>query len=117
MRPVVVHVAALAEALEIGRFAVRRIVVKMRCCEDDPRDTHPVEVYPPWCRALVAMPVAPASVVTVEPTAIRQAHHLGRVASATNLAAALGAAEPDLPAQLWSVDGIEPAKRLANRHT
>jgi hypothetical protein len=55
------------------------------------------------------VPVAPAGVVTVKPAAIRQAHHPDAVTAAADLAATLGAAEPDLPAQLRPVDGIEPA--------
>jgi hypothetical protein len=70
MRSIMDHVAALAEALEIGRIAVRRVMVEMRCREDDARDAHPIEVGAPRRWALVAMPVAPAGLVMIEPAAV-----------------------------------------------
>lgn len=116
MRPVMDQVAALAEALQVGRVAVRRVMVEMRGSEDDAGDAYSVKINAPWRRALVAVAIAPAGVAAVEPPPVRQAHHLGAVAAAADFAAALGAPEPDLPAQLRPVDRIEPAERCAYRH-
>jgi hypothetical protein len=44
------------------------------------------------------MAIAPTGVVTIEPTAIREAKHLGLVATVADLAATLCAAKSDLPA-------------------
>ena len=75
-------------------------MVEMRGSKDDAGDAYSVKINAPWRRALVAVGIAPAGVVAVEPPPVRQAHHLGAVAAAAGLAAAIGAPAPDLPAQL-----------------
>jgi hypothetical protein len=65
---VVEHVAPLAQALEVGRRAVRRVVVEMGCGENDAGSAEPVEVGAPGWNAPVSMIVAPAGVVTIEPS-------------------------------------------------
>ena len=81
----------------------------MRRRQDDARSVKPVEFGPTWGSALPTMAIAPQIVFSVEPPAIKDAQHLGLVPSAAGLATTFGADEPDLPAQLRPVDGIEPA--------
>ena len=84
-------------------------MVEMRRRQDDARSVKPVEFGPTWGSALPTMAIAPQIVFSVEPPAIKDAQHLGLVPSAAGLATTFGADEPDLPAQLRPVDGIESA--------
>jgi len=101
---VVEHVAPLAQALEVGRRAVRWVVIEMGCGENDARSAEPVEVGAPGWNAPVSMTVAPAGVVTIEPSPVREAKHLCLVATLADLAAALCPTESDLAAQLGPVN-------------
>jgi hypothetical protein len=71
--PIVDQVAPLAQALEVGWRAVRRVVVKMRCRQNDTCHAQTVEGGAPWRNASVSVAVTPAGFVAIEPPAIRQA--------------------------------------------
>ena len=73
-------------------------MVEMSRGKNDARVAEPVEVGARGWNAPVSMAIAPTSVVTIEPTAVREAKHLGLVATVADLAATLCAAKSDLPA-------------------
>jgi hypothetical protein len=71
LRPVVDHVAALAEGREVGVRALGRVVVPAICCQDDMGPVSTAEDISPRPSPDPAAPsIAPAADLSVPPTPI-----------------------------------------------
>jgi hypothetical protein len=107
VRPVMRHVAALAEGAQVLHPVVGRVAIEMRRGEHDPG--HPElggfhKIGPPG-RASLSVP--PGRRLFVEPPAVRQATDEGEVWSPAALTPAPGALEANVAAQLTPVRRIE----------
>lgn len=118
LRPVVNHVAALAERLEIPEIVVRRIVIQVGGGENDPGAQAVVRFRRQGClpadRPTPA--VTPALLPDVPPPPIPQMADKLPMRSAAPLAATLGTLEPYHPADLRPVNWVEPAVLRTDRH-
>ena len=116
MRPVVEHMAALAEAAQVAQAVIGRIVIEVRGGKYDtrrPAAGHVLEVRP--VRGAAAA-IAPGLVAGIEPSSIRQAANARAVRPAATFTDAAGALETDAAAELAPVRGIEVAEFGADRH-
>jgi len=107
MRPIVQHVAALAERTEVPQPVVGRVTVQVRGREHDARLPIPGrldEIRPPGCSPTA---IAPRGCPFVEPPPIRQATNEGEMRAPAALAHTPGALEADAPTQLAPVRRIE----------
>src|SRR3954452_24280228 len=117
LRPVVEQVAPLAECPDVAVLATAmgRVMVEMRC-----RQYHlggPDRRLSQGRRGNPAAPTVPPGLVTlVPPAAIAEMLHHGTLRPATDLAAALGAHEPDPVTDLLPVDRVEVLELGADRH-
>ena len=117
LRPVVDHVAALAEGREVGVGIVRRVVVPVGCGQHHPGSAGTAEDVslrsdpdPP------APPVAPPAGVSVPPAAVAEVVDYLPMRPPAALAAASSPAEPDQRRELRPVDGVEEAVLGPDRH-
>jgi hypothetical protein len=116
MRAIVDHVAALAKALEITLPVIARIVVEVRCSEDDVGLSHLrrlLKVGPP---GRPAMTIAPSVTSGIEPASIRQTTRSDAMRSAASLADAGGTLEAHAPTDLRPVAGIKTPHLRSDRH-
>ena len=114
--PVVDHVAALAQALEIAPAIAGWIVVYVRRGQDDlgGAEADSFDQIRPSARS--PLPRAPGLHLGVVPAAIGEAAHDDAVRTAANLTPTLCSFETDDTADLGPVSGVEVAKVLTNRH-
>src|SRR5690349_24837816 len=115
--PIVDHMAALAEALEIAPPVIGRIVIEMCRRQDDTGSSHlrrRVEVRPPRRPAAT---IPPSATGRIEPTSIGQTANCLSVRPAASLTNPGGALEMDLPADLRPVGGVGPPHLRLDRHS
>jgi hypothetical protein len=116
MRPIVQHVAALAEGAEVLQPVVGRIAVQVRGCEHDaghPKPSCLHKVGPPG-HAPLAVP--PGRRLLVKPPPIRKAADKCEVWSSTALAPTSSALEANVAAQRTPVRRIERPQLRAYGH-
>lgn len=116
MRPIVQHVAALAERTEVPQPVVGRVAVQVRGREHDARLPIPGrldEIRPPGCSPTA---IAPRGCPLVEPASVRQAADQSEMRPPAALAHTCGALEADAPAQLAPVRRIKRPQFAADRH-
>ena len=117
LRPVVDHVAALAEGREVGVRVVRGVVIPMGSSEDDPGSTGASEdVSPRSDPDPASPPIAPPTSLSVPPAAISKVVDHPPVWPPAPLAAASRPPEPDHGRELRPVDGVEEALLGPDRH-
>ncbi len=116
MRPVLQHVAALAERAQIRHTIVGRIAVEMcRCkhdaCHSEPRclhevgpSGHPTATVPPRRRLLI------------EPASVRQAAHEGEMWPTTALAPASSTLQTNVMTELAPVWRVQRSQLAADGH-
>jgi hypothetical protein len=117
LRPVVDHVAALAEGGEVGVRVVRGVVIPMGCGQNDPGPASVAEdVY--LCRDPdpAAPAVAPAARIRVPPAPITEVVDHSPVRPPAALTAASRPPEADHSRELRPVDGVEEAVLGPDRH-
>ena len=98
VRPIVQHVATLAEGAEVPQSVVGRVAIEMRGREHDARLPKPGrldEIRPPGYSPTA---IAPRGCPFVEPPPIRQAANEGEMRAPAALARTSGALEADAPA-------------------
>jgi hypothetical protein len=100
VRPIVQHVAALTEGLQISQPIVGGIAVQVRRREYDARHPEPSCLHKvgPTGRTSTAMP--PGRRLFVEPAPVRQAAEEGEMGTAAALAPSSGALEADVAARV-----------------
>src|SRR6516162_4675441 len=116
VRAVMDHVAALAQALEIAKPVVARVMIEMGCGQDDagwPHLRRLLEVGPPRS---AAASVAPGAARRIEPAAVRQTANRHTMGPPTSLADAVGALKPHATADLRPVPRIKPPHLRLDRH-
>src|SRR6516162_2747278 len=116
VRPIVDEVAALAQALEIAKPVITRIMIEVRRSQEDTGLPYPcslLEVGPPRRSAASIAPGVPSG---VEPTSVRQTANCRAVWPPAPLANAVGALEPHAATDLWPVDWIVPSHLRLDRH-
>src|SRR5215207_5875538 len=117
LRPVVQHVAALTERLEVLGSVVGGVVIEMRadqnhaCCSDSPLP-QPERGPREWS----AFSVAPLLPVAIPPAPIAQVADRMSMRTAAPFAFALRSFEADHGRKLGPVDGVEPAIASIDRH-
>ena len=113
---VVREMTALAKRLEVLFGGVGRVMVEMRCGQDDLfySDRGIVDDVRP--RGPVPPVVPPIVVEGVVPTSVPELSDPGAMRPATPLAAAAGALEADRPAEARPFGWIKMAQLLADRH-
>ena len=94
VRPVVQHVAPLAEAAEVAGRVVGRIVVEVRGAQRDLGEAGRAQLGRLRQPRAPAAPVTPAQQRVVEPTAVRQASEQRAMRAAAALAPPRRALEP-----------------------
>ena len=109
MRPIMQHVASLAERTQVREPVVRGIAIKVGGGEHDTSGAQPccLDQVRPACEP--ASPIAPSSGGLVEPTSVRQTPELCEVRAATSLALTVSTLEPHPTAQLTPMRRIEGA--------
>ena len=117
-RPVVVHVAPLAERREVGVRVVGRIVVAVGGSQDHPRRPYRLQHVVGIDRQADDLPhsVTPGTRLSVPPAAIAEVPNGLPMWTPAALTAALGATEADHGRQLWPVDGVEEAVLAPDRY-
>ena len=116
MRHVVQHVAALAQAAEVAQPVVGRVAVKVRGGEHDAGGTQAGSLDQIRPATGLAPAITPSVRRLVEPTSVGQAAEPDQVRAPAGLAAAVGALESDMSAQLAPVRRIEAAEIATDRH-
>ena len=117
LRPVVDHVAALAEGCEVGVCVVGRVVIAMGGCQDDMGLASAAEDIDARPDPDPAPPsIAPTAGLSVPPTPIAEVVDHLPVRSPTALAAALRPTKADRHRQLAPVDRVEEAVLGPDRH-
>ena len=115
-RPVMQHVAPLAQAPQVGEPVIGGIVVEMRRGQHDTGQTNirNLDEVGPSRRA--AAPVPPCRFSLIKPAPVRQAPDLGHVRPAASLAPTAGAYKSDMSAQRWPVRWVERTELMADGH-
>ena len=117
LRPVVDHVAALAEGREVGVRVVRGVMIPVGGGQDHPSPASAAEDVGTGPDPDPAPPtIAPATGLSVPPTPIAEVIDHLPVRSSAALTAALGPAEADRHRQLAPVDRVEEAVLGPDRH-
>ena len=107
VRPVMQHVAALAERAQVGEAVVTGVAVQMGSSQYDaggPKPCHLDQVGP---ASRTTAPVTPGCRLIVEPAPIGQAADLRQVRPAAALASTTGTLEAHTPAQLAPVSRVK----------
>ena len=99
MRPVVDHVAALAEAFQVAQPVVGRVVVKVRRGKHDAGGADRDQRHQVGRGSRAASVVPPSLPPGVEPAPVQQTADQGAVRPAAALAHAAGPREPHPPAE------------------
>ena len=107
--PIVQHVAALAQAFQVARMVVRRVVVEMGGGEHDAGNALRGQISGGGAGTAPASAVPPVPHGAVEPASVGQAGHGLAVRAAARLAPTPGASEADGAAQLGPVDRVDSA--------
>jgi hypothetical protein len=117
LRPVVDHVAPLAEGREVGIRVVRGVVITVRGGQNDPGPAGAAEDVsfssdpdPP------APAIAPPAGICVPPAPVTKVVDQPSVWPSATLAAASGSTEPDHGRELRPVYGVEEAVLGPDRH-
>ena len=116
VRPVVDHMAALAEALQVAEPVVAGIMIEMDGGQRDARVPYARrldDIRPGRSPATV---VAPGVPVSIKPASVGQAANCFAVRPATFLAHAEGPLESHVATELRPVDRIEPTHFSPDRH-
>jgi len=116
MRPIMHHVAALAECTEVVQPIVGRVAVEMRCCEHDTGHPEPSRLHKVGPPSYPAAAITPGRRLLVEPTPVRQAADEGEVRPPTALTLAAGALEANAAAEFTPVRRIERSQLWAYGH-
>ena len=118
LRPVVVHVAPLADRYEVHVPVVGGVVVAVAGRQDHPRRPYGSENVVLSNRKAdgLPLPVAPGTDLRVPPAAIAKVPDGFPMRSPAALTAALGASKADHRRQLRPVDGVEEAVLAPDRH-
>lgn len=122
LEPIVKHVAALAERLEVARPIVGWVMIEVRCRQHhmggaDQRLTRGIgNIKGGWSPQGASLAAAPAALLLVPPAAIAKMVDDLPVWTAAAFTAPLGALEADHRRELRPVDGVEPTKLGADRH-
>src|SRR5215217_6227561 len=118
LRPVVQHVAALTERLQVRGPVVGWVVIEMRAGEDHAR--RPDSPLPQPQRGKLpewsASSVTPLPLLAIPPAPIAQVADRSSMRPAAPLAFALRSSEADHGRELGPVDGVEPAIAGMDRH-
>src|SRR5271156_3869637 len=107
LRPVMQHMAALAQAAQVAEPVVGGIAVEVRGSQHDPGGAQLDRLHQVGPAGRTAAPVTPSARCLVEPAPIRQAADLRQMRSATRLASPTGPLETDAPAQFAPVRRVE----------
>ncbi len=118
LRPVVDHVAPLADGHEIGVAIVSGVVVAMARSQDHPRRPHGAEHIIAIDREAhnPPRPIAPGSGLSVPPAAVAEMPDGFPMRTPAALTAAPGASEADHRRELRPIDGVEEAVLAPDRH-
>ena len=117
LRPIVDHVAALAESREVGVRVVGRVVVAMGGCKDDVGPTSTAEDIDARPDPDPAPPsIAPTAGLSIPPAAVAEVVDHLPVRSPAALTPALRPAEADRHRRLTPVDRVEEAVLGPDRH-
>ena len=110
------EMTALAKRLKVLCRGVGRVMVKMRCSQDDLFQSNRGIVHDVRPRGLVPPVVTPIIVYGVVPTPVIELSDPESMRSTTPLAAAACTLEPDRPAETGPFGWIQRTQLLADRH-
>ena len=118
LRPVVDHMAALAESREVGARVVRRVVVAVGGGQEHPCCPHRLQHVVSVDRKAdyLTRTIPPETGLSVPPAAIAEVPNGLPVRTPAAFTAALGATEADHGRQLRPVDGVEEAVLAPDGH-